>query len=582
MNREDIIYKLSLLPKGYISKKTINGKVQHYLQWTENGKKKSKYINITNLESVQKGIKERKKLEKKLLEYPFENIINESSFLYLNTNVLYGDSLKKFINNVKEYKKRKIYNQLNDYIYSNSNKVFILYGLRRTGKTTLIKQALLNMKEKDFNYSAFIQINKNDNLSSLNKDIKQLINNGYKYIFIDEVTQMNDFIEGAALFSDIYTESNIKVILSGTDSLGFMIAKNNQLYDRCTLAHTTFIPYKEFEKVLGIKGIDYYIQYGGTMSMSGNHYNESIFSSKSSTDEYIDSSIANNIQHSLANYQNKSHFRSLYELYNNSELTNAINRIIEDMNHNFTIDVITKQFISNDLSISSKNLRNDRNEPNDILDNIDINKVTTNIKKALEIIDKNKQITKITTDHITEIEEYLELLELIYKVDVNFLPVKNSTKKTIFSQPGLRYCQANALINSLMKDKLFSSIDAKQRTYISKRILNEIKGRMMEDIVLLETSLSKKELNVFKLQFNVGEYDMVIVNEKDATVEIYEIKHSSSKNDKQIRFLKNEKLLKETEFRYGKIISKNVIYSGETSKYKGINYINVEEYLLNI
>lgn len=580
----EIEYKLSLLPKGYISKKTINGKIQYYLQWNENGKKKSKYINSNNLAFVKKQIETRKKLEKELNKLTINtNYVSDNSFMYFSSNVLFSNTLKEFISNVKDFKKRNIYNELNDYIYSNSNKVFILYGLRRTGKTTLIKQAILNMNKNDFATTAFIQIDNKIDLKALNKDIKVLKENGYKYIFIDETTLMNDFIEGASLFSDIYTQSGIKIILSGTDSLGFMIARSNQLYDRCILAHTTFIPYKEFETVLNIKGIDNYIQYGGTMSISGKHYNDSIFSSVSSTDEYIDSSIAYNIQHSLQNYQNESHFRSLYELYKNNELTNAINRIIEDINHRFTKEVITKDFISNDLAISSKNLRNDINEPNDILDNIDIKKVTNNLMKLLEIKNKENQNIKITKNHIIEIEEYLELLELIYHVDINYIPVKdNKSDKIIFTQPGIRYSQANSLIQSLMKDKLFSSLGVKERNYITNRILNEIKGRMMEDIILLETSIAKKDKYVFKLQFSIGEYDMLVVDENKLEVDIYEIKHSDKIIDKQTRFLKDTKLLKDTEFRYGTIKSRNVIYNGKTLKKDGINYINAEDYLLNI
>lgn len=40
------------------------------------------------------------------------------------------------------------------------------------------------------------------------------------------------------------------------------------------MLHTTFISYREFENVLGIKGIDEFIRYGGTMSMGGINYNE--------------------------------------------------------------------------------------------------------------------------------------------------------------------------------------------------------------------------------------------------------------------------------------------------------------------
>ena len=147
------------------------------------------------------------------------------------------------------------------------------------------------------------------------------------------MTLLDDFIEGAALFSDIYAASGMKIVLSGTDSLGFIFTEDEELYDRCIMSHTTFIPYREFEMVLGIAGIDNYIRYGGTMSRGGTYYNDDsmIFATKKSTDEYIDSAIARNIQHSLKNYQNEGHFRSLKELYDKNELTSAINRIVEDI-----------------------------------------------------------------------------------------------------------------------------------------------------------------------------------------------------------------------------------------------------------
>ena len=103
-------------------------------------------------------------------------------------------------------------------------------------------------------------------MSDLNSDLQTIEEQGYKYVFIDEVSLLNDFIDGAAVFSDIYASSGMKIVLSGTDSLGFAIAKEEQLYDRSILIHTTFISYKEFEEVLGLKGIDEYIRFGGTMS----------------------------------------------------------------------------------------------------------------------------------------------------------------------------------------------------------------------------------------------------------------------------------------------------------------------------
>ena len=62
----DIVEKLRIelasLPKGYISNKTIGGKVRHYLQWTENGKIKSRYIKDSEYEEIKAKVARRKEL----------------------------------------------------------------------------------------------------------------------------------------------------------------------------------------------------------------------------------------------------------------------------------------------------------------------------------------------------------------------------------------------------------------------------------------------------------------------------------------------------------------------------------------
>ena len=147
------------------------------------------------------------------------------------------------------------------------------------------------------------------------------------------------------------------------------------------MLHTTFIPYREFESILRIHGVDEYIRYGGTMSLGGVHYNESsTFASKESTDEYVDTAIARNIQHSLRCYQYEGHFRHLKDLYDKNELTSAINSVVEDINHRFTLEVLTQDFKSHDLGVSAANLRRGRNNSTDILDRIDMQQVTDNLR----------------------------------------------------------------------------------------------------------------------------------------------------------------------------------------------------------
>lgn len=581
--------EIAELPPGYISKKTINGKIRQYYQWTEDGKKKSKYLNDESAIIMTEMIEKRRMLQQELKEakamLPKSPVQKKLYSPLFKTEILTGDNLKLFSLRAAKLKSRPCLHIVQEFLNGDiDSRVLILYGLRRTGKTTLIQQSILNMNTEQLNKTAFIQVKQGDTLSAVNQDMKQLLNQGFRYVFLDEVTLMEDFIEGAALFSDIYAACGMKIVLSGTDSLGFLFSADEQLYDRCQMLHTTFIPYREFESVLGIRGIDEYIRYGGTMSLSGVHYNEnSTFSSKKSTDEYVDSAIARNIQHSLKYYQDAGHFRHLQSLYDNNELTSVINRIVEDINHRFTIDVLVRDFVSHDLGVSARNLRKDLSQPTDLLDHIDKNKFTEGLKKALDILNKNEQKVKIEEAHRIEIKEYLDLLDLTVDIPIETLPVVNEkTYLTAISQPGLRYCQADALVKQLMEDAVFQNISINERKRIIDRILDEIKGRMMEEIVLLETKKAYPKKEIFRLSFAVGEFDMVIFDPEKTNCEIFEIKHSSVSVPQQYRHLIDAQKCKDTEFRYGAITKKCVIYRGESKIDGEIKYINVEEYLNNL
>lgn len=586
-----IIAEIETLPTGGITYKKINGKEYAYYQWREDGKQHTRRTKDEELEQLSKQIERRKVLQNLIKNIDNQEINEEKPVSQFRCTVRIGEELERFVKPVAKWVKRECYQQLHDYVYGDiHDRVYILYGLRRTGKTTLIRQLISEMDTSMRSKTVFIQIQDNKTLDDVNRDLKVLEEKGYRYVFIDEVTLLNDFIEGAALFSDVFAASGMKIVLSGTDSLGFMFTEDEELYDRCIMCHTTFIPYREFERVLGIVGIDDFIRYGGTMSLGGKQYNDNamIFATKKSTDEYVDSAIARNIQHSLKNYKYEGHFRSLRDLYEKNELTNAINRIVEDMNHRFTMEVLTRDFKSNDLRISASNLRKDREEPTDILDRIDILKVNEMLKSLLEIKDKEEQKVEIQDSYRYEIKEYLDLLDLTVEIESRWMSDYNRREsRTAFSQPGMRYSQAEALIKSLMQDDMFRGLSFEERKRVTERIIDEIKGRMMEDIVLLETKLSKKNCEVFRLQFAIGEFDMVVFNPDEGTCEIYEIKHSKEVVPQQCKHLLDEQKCKDTEFRYGTITGKYVIYRGATTSLvksgvetqEDVAYLNVEEYL---
>ena len=594
--------RISMLLPGSVTKKTIKGKEYFYHRWTENKRRREKYIPMEEVDVFRAQIEQRKALEQELKalkaqmprEISYADLLSRSArpaqFLMeprfsqpsFSVNVMTGEALASFSEAVRNYKKRACFQQLHDYIYGESqDKVLILYGLRRTGKTTMIRQALAEMSAEERSQSAFIQITARDSLAVVNRDLNTLRALGFRYVFLDEVTLMEDFVEGAALFSDVFAACGMKIVLSGTDSLGFLFTEDEQLYDRCIMVHTTFIPYREFESVLGIHGIDEYIRYGGTMSLSGVHYNEhSTFASKESADEYVDTAIARNIQHSLHCYQHEGHFRHLRDLYERNELTSAINRVVEDINHRFTLEVLTQDWKSHDLGISAGNLRRDRAHPTDILDRIDLPMVTERLRELLEIRNKNEQTVILDDIHGTEIREYLNLLDLTQDIDVWHMPdVRTKESRTVIAQPGLRYAQADALIRSLLLDESFSALSLVERNAVQERILTEIRGRMLEDIVLLETKLRHPKKQVFVLQFPVGEFDMVVFDPEAACCQIYEIKHSEVAVPQQCRHLVDEEKCAQTEHRYGPITGKFILYRGANQRAGEVQYRNVEDYL---
>ena len=580
--------EIARLPEGGIAKKTIKGKDYYYHRITRDGKRVENYVSFDNVKALMAGIEERKKLEKELKELKRLIPKDESSAIRnqsFKTKVRIGKELEAQIALTRKYKKRECISTLRDYVFGpEQDKVLIIYGLRRTGKTTMIRQILTEFSQIEFGKAAFIQVTSGDTLADVDSDLRKLEESGYRYIFIDEVTLMEDFVEGAALFSDIYASSGMKIILSGTDSLGFAFTREEQLYDRCILLHTTFIPYREFERVLGVCGIDEYIRYGGTMSLGGINYNDDTpFSDSKHTEEYIDTAIARNIQHSLKLYQYGGHFRQLLDLYERGELTNVINRVVENINHSFTKEVIERTFKSHDIAVTAANLLRDREDPINIKEHMDIDSVTAGIMKMLDILNKEDQSIDVDADHMTQIREYLTMLDLIMEIDLESLPeVNRKGKVTVITQPGMRYAQAEAITTNMLLDPEFQELPVKERQRILDRLLSEIRGRMMEDIVLLETKLAYPKKKVFKLQFAIGEFDMVVFDPKELNCEIYEIKYSREAVKEQYRHLDDEGKCAMTTHRYGDIKGKYVIYRGEDSSYGDIQYLNVEEYLKSL
>lgn len=176
----------------------------------------------------------------------------------------------------------------------------VLKGLRRTGKTVLLLQAVQQLINEGVNPNeiAFVTITL-DNLS-----VDTLVNtlaalsSTIKYVFIDEATRCTELLAGGLDIVDTYKGAlaNAHIILSGTESFTFVIGELSQWYGRISTLSTTSLSYKDyialFRKKSGAQSLIKYITTAGTFDF------EHVLS-KSERTNIIFASIITNIRISL-------------------------------------------------------------------------------------------------------------------------------------------------------------------------------------------------------------------------------------------------------------------------------------------
>lgn len=585
MEIEELERQIGELPVGYISRKNIHGKTRYYRQWTEGGKIKSQYIKEEDLETVEAQIARRRELQQRLKELGKKTKESRSrasgegrkagfdmayAEMEYETNVLTGEELLAMAGNIESNKKRDCYKQLSAYLHGEGGeRVCIVLGLRRTGKTTLIRQAILDMEAEQVKKAAYIKTTAADNMEIMSRDLKRLNQKGYKYVFMDEVTLMDDFVDSAAVLSDIYAAQGMRIVLTGTDTLAFALALRQELFDRAITIRTTFIPFREYSRLLDVDSIDQYIRYGGTLragkhkEVSGGRSEEketfALFRNRESTREYIESAVCRNIQRSLAGSKDKSQFPQLRSLMEEGELIRVVNQVMENMNLNFLLLVASGSPIFHELRIAVWNLRNDRN--------------------------RAEQAAGVTKAHLAQIKEALVALDLIVECPAETTRQGGETvEKVIFTQPGMRYCQVQMLLEDLMNGERFAVLSQMEKKEFTERILMEVRGRMLEEMVLMETEKALSgRYQVFKMQLATGEFDMVVYDTEDNNCTLCEVRGSNAVASNRYRRVPDMEKYRQIEKRFGPITERFMLCRDpNVQDSAGGKYCSIEEYLRSL
>lgn len=171
--------------------------------------------------------------------------------------VLTGKTLESYVASARRFRPRDYVQSIVNYITNDDYfRVFIVHGIRRTGKTV----SLLHSIDAYRATSAYKEHPQDIVFMTLTSDItfETLASELLKYnncvLFVDEITRVTDILAHASYLSDVLCISNnIKLIISGTDSFVFTLALVDALYGRAYIARSTYLSYKEYVRLFSLE-----------------------------------------------------------------------------------------------------------------------------------------------------------------------------------------------------------------------------------------------------------------------------------------------------------------------------------------
>ena len=224
--------------------------------------------NVTSLAKIER---------KDLFQYvaPKNNAVGISKVdkRVKGVNVYTGSSLRTYIRSSidKSWKFRDIVDSIVNY-FDNPYKgmMFGLTGLRGTGKTVSLLQALVKMNKLSESMYVTLSTDSDIDCAGLCSYLEPQLA-GIKYLVIDEATRIKNLIKnGDTLFEEL-KRFGIAVVLSGTDTLALAISSGDGLFHRIVEHNITFISLAEYERILcnesdKTRVVVSYIKSGGLMA----------------------------------------------------------------------------------------------------------------------------------------------------------------------------------------------------------------------------------------------------------------------------------------------------------------------------
>lgn len=506
--------------------------------------------------------------------------------------VFTDDNLNGIVSPIRTLKRRYCFNDLMNSLDSKVN-ITIVYGVRRTGKTVLLLQAIAELLDKGIPASKILycSVKQNVDFDSLDRllfnSAKKL---GIEYVFVDEFTYIN--FDSSGLYSEgnlgRYSESFLKThfVFSGTNSAFFIPLENGIWYDRAVHISTSYVSYKEFESLYNGLTLKKYIEAGGLLF----NLNDSTFNMKDHVDKYVKTAIIKNMFHAFENMSlgNSDWFVSLRNAYFSSDvrtLSSFLYKCVQRYSLAISANVVNTALKSSDINKSRDLVKRGVS----IRESKDLKIFCDRLSKRFFEIN-NFSDFRYSNECIMEIRTFLKELDCLKEC------ITLSGEVMDFVVPiALRYGCTMDVVRLLesefpkLSDGLSLSFD---KSYFTEKIKELTLGVLFESVIYCDLSYFCVKFDKYRLR-NTKEIDLVIDND------LYEIKMTPNRSIYQLRWLFDKEIWDNLS-----PSSLNVIYTGvscvethtrrevldafkipaeesdlDIDKPVAVNYINAEEFL---
>ena len=468
-------------------------------------------------------------------------------------------------------------------------RVAALFGLRRTGKTELLKQYGHHLGAGNVK---MFECSPADTIESVSAEIEKWAAKGVKFFFFDEITKLPDFVDFSARLADKYADEGLGIVLTGTDSLSIKFASRSELYDRVVMINTTHIPFIEYAKITGINTYDDYIKHGGVLNKPDEDF---VINNKEDANEYIGTAVVANIVNTLRNSSDSLEFGSIGG-YSPHDLKQVINKIVEKDSGETELKVLNYAMTKTSIDSPVKKIKEKTNEK--IWGRIESLRKDINKKHAGCIYAGDDLSTPVDSSFIRKLTKCLSALDLLVEIPQQLFeknggvwrPTPEEDPKHYISQPAIRYFHMEVGREQIYKDEAFSEVTTATKRSISDYYENFILGQIMEESIALDLKyyLKGKGLSFCKAVFadndaekSIGEFDLVVFDRTKFEYCAFEIKHSSVfLPGRQDAHLRNSEFRQAADKLFGTRLFSAVVYNGKTQiAENGVVFANVADFL---